>query len=206
MTLRARGLVAVLGLTLAADLLAGAPADAARPTSGSAPVATARPSEPASGTHPATTARTASTVRAAAYVPRLALPRRSGSGRRIVYSERLPQHIWLVDAHGAVVRDFAASGRADWPRAGTYRVRSKSSRSWSTTYGVSFRWMVRFTYGHHAWIGFHTIPRYSSGRLMHPVSQLGKPVGRGGCPHSADANAKFLYHWAGLGTKVVVLH
>jgi lipoprotein-anchoring transpeptidase ErfK/SrfK len=133
------------------------------------------------------------------------LPAHSGTGRRIVYSERVPQHIWLVDAHGTVVRDFAASGRAAWPRVGTYRVRSRSASSYSTTYRVSFRWMVRFAYGHHAWIGFHTIPRYASGRLMHPVSQLGQAVGRGGCPHSSDANARFLYSWAHIGTKVVVL-
>jgi hypothetical protein len=122
-----------------------------------------------------------------------------------VYSERTPQHVWLVAASGRVVRDFAASGRKNWPRTGTYRVFSKSPRSYSTTYGVSFRWMVRFAQGHSASIGFHTIPRYRSGRLMHPLSKLGKPVGRGGCPHSADPDARFLYRWASVGTKVVVV-
>jgi lipoprotein-anchoring transpeptidase ErfK/SrfK len=133
------------------------------------------------------------------------VPKHSGTGRRIVYSERTPQHVWLVAASGRVVRAFAVSGRKDWPRAGTYRVFSKSPRSYSTTYGVSFRWMVRFAHGHSASIGFHTIPRYRSGRLMHPLTKLGKPVGRGGCPHSADPDARFLYRWAGIGTKVVVV-
>lgn len=133
------------------------------------------------------------------------VPRHSGTGRRIVYSERTPQHVWLVAASGRVVRDFAVSGRKDWPRPGSYRVFSKSPRSYSTTYGVSFRWMVRFAHGHSASIGFHTIPRYGSGRLMHPLRKLGRPVGRGGCPHSADPDAKFLYRWASLGTKVVVV-
>jgi lipoprotein-anchoring transpeptidase ErfK/SrfK len=40
---------------------------------------------------------------------------------------------------------------------------------------------------------------------MHPLTKLGKPVGRGGCPHSADPDARFLYRWAGIGTKVVVV-
>jgi len=134
-----------------------------------------------------------------------ALPTRSGTGRRIVYSERTPQHVWLVDAHNGVVRDFAVSGRADWPRPGTFRVFSKSGYSNNPRYGVTFRWMVRFTFGHSAAIGFHSIPRYYNGKPMQTLSQLGRPVGRGGCPHSADANARFLYSWAHIGTKVVVV-
>lgn len=134
-----------------------------------------------------------------------AVPAHSGSGRRIVYSERLPQHIWLVGADGRVVRDFAASGRANWPVTGTYRVYSKSARSSNTRYGVTFRWMVRFTVGHSSAIGFHSIPRYYDGRPMQSVAQLGQAVGKGGCPHSADADAKFLYDWAGIGTTVVVV-
>lgn len=131
-------------------------------------------------------------------------PARSGAGRRIVYSERVPQHIWLVNADGSVARDFAASGRVNWPRSGTFRVYSKSPRSNNARYGVTFRWMVRFTWGHSSAIGFHSIPRYSNGRPMQSLAQLGQAVGKGGCPHSADADAQFLYSWAGIGTQVVV--
>jgi hypothetical protein len=113
--------------------------------------------------------------------------------------------VWLVDGRGRVVRDFPVSGRKDWPRPGAYRVFSKSPRSWSSTYGVTFRWMVRFAHGHRADIGFHTIPRYPSGKKMQRLSSLGRPVGRGGCPHSADEDARFLYRWASVGTKVVVV-
>jgi hypothetical protein len=132
------------------------------------------------------------------------VPARSGTGRRIVYSERVPQHIWLVNADGSVARDFAASGRVNWPRTGTFRVFSKSLRSNNARYGVTFRWMVRFTIGHASAIGFHSIPRYYNGRPMQSVAQLGQAVGKGGCPHSADANAQFLYTWAHIGTRVVV--
>jgi len=142
-----------------------------------------------------------------AHVPllRLPLPVASGSGRRIVYSESVPQHAWIVDAAGRVLRDFPVSGRADWPRPGTYRVYSRSAYSSNPAYHVTFRWMVRFTIGHSAAIGFHSIPRYDDGRPMQTVAQLGQPVGRGGCPHSADADAAFVYRWAGIGTKVVVV-
>jgi hypothetical protein len=137
--------------------------------------------------------------------PSVALPRASGTGRRIVYSEKVPQHVWLVDAHGCVVRDFKASGRKDWPRPGVYHVFSKSPTSSSGVYGVRFRWMVRFAHGRAASIGFHTIPTYSNGRYTHPVSQLGLAVGHGGCVHSTNADALFLYRWAPVGTTVVVL-
>jgi len=132
------------------------------------------------------------------------LPAGSGSGRRIVYSEKVPQHIWLVNADGTIARDFAASGRANWPNVGTYRVYSKSARSNNARYGVTFRWMVRFTFGHSSAIGFHSIPRYYNGKPMQSVAQLGQAVGKGGCPHSADADAQFLYTWAAIGTTVVV--
>jgi lipoprotein-anchoring transpeptidase ErfK/SrfK len=152
--------------------------------------------------HAAAVTTTATSPKAVARRP---VPAGSGSGRRIVYSEKVPQHIWLVNADGSVERDFAASGRANWPRTGTFRVFSKSPQSNNARYGVTFRWMVRFTIGHSSAIGFHSIPRYYNGKPMQTVAQLGQPVGRGGCPHSADANAKFLYSWARIGTKVVVV-
>ncbi len=156
----------------------------------------------------APTSRPKPVVRPAAPVcrtPSVALPRASGAGRRIVYSEKVPQHAWLVDARGCVVRDFKVSGRKDWPRPGVYHVFSKSPTSSSGVYGVRFRWMVRFAHGRAASIGFHTIPTYSNGRYTHPVSQLGLAVGHGGCVHSTDADALFLYRWAPVGTTVVVL-
>ncbi|MFN8157397.1 MAG: L,D-transpeptidase family protein [Candidatus Nanopelagicales bacterium] len=137
--------------------------------------------------------------------PSVAVPRGSGTGRRIVYSEKVPQHVWLIDAKGCVVRDFKASGRKDWPRPGVYHVFSKSPTSSSGVYGVRFKWMVRFAHGRAASIGFHTIPTYPNGRYTHPVSQLGLAVGHGGCVHSTNADALFLYRWAPVGTTVVVL-
>lgn len=156
----------------------------------------------------APSARPAPPVRRAVSTCRKAgvpLPRASGTGRRIVYSEKVPQHVWLVDARGCVVRDFKASGRKDWPLPGTYHVFSKSPTSYSGVYSVRFKWMVRFAHGRAASIGFHTIPTYANGRYTHPASQLGLAVGHGGCVHSTDADALFLYRWAPVGTTVVVL-
>jgi lipoprotein-anchoring transpeptidase ErfK/SrfK len=132
------------------------------------------------------------------------LPAHSGSGRRIVYSEKTPQRVWLVEADGTIVADYAGSGRADWPMPGTYHVFSQSRYSSAT--GLTFAYMTRFAHGRHANIGFHTIPRYNgSRRLTHPISALGLPVGHGGCVHLTDAGAAFLFRWARIGTTVVVL-
>lgn len=133
------------------------------------------------------------------------VPANSGTGRRIVYSMKVPQQVWVIDGAGRVLRQFKASGRTDTPRAGSYRVYSKSELGSNPDYGVTFRYMIRFTYGRAAAIGFHSIPRTYDGELVHPLSQLGQPVGEGGCPHLAGPDARWLYSWAGVGTKVVVV-
>lgn len=160
--------------------------------------------EPVSPSAPA--ARKAVVVRhVSAPAPKVPLPARSGTGRRIVYVMGKHEHVWLVEADGRVVRDMPGSGRADWPRAGTYHVFSQSR--YSSAPGLTFAFMTRFAHGRKANIGFHTIPHYNgSGRLTHPVSQLGLPVGHGGCVHLADKDAAYLYHWAHIGTAVVVIH
>ncbi len=194
----ARRTTSVLAAVVAlVAMLSGTSAVAIAPT---APVGTA-------SSH-AATPRPAPPKPPAVVVPKnaghLPLPARSGSGRRIVYSEKTPQHVWLVEADGTIVADYAASGRADWPMPGTYHVFSQSRYSSAT--GLTFAYMTRFAHGRHANIGFHTIPRYNgSHQLTHPVSALGLPVGHGGCVHLTDAGAAFLYRWARIGTTVVVL-
>lgn len=189
---------AVLGAALALGLVAApGPADAVTSSGGgtagtrSAPVTA--PLTPPPAAKPATPP---------GWIP---LPAQTGTGRRIVYSMSTPQHIWVVDGKGRVIRQFKTSGRVDKPRVGTYRVFSKSLRGSNPSYGVTFRYMIRFTYGRSAAIGFHSVPRYRDGTLMHPLSQLGLPVGAGGCPHLAGPDARWLYSWAGIGTKVVVV-
>lgn len=194
--MRLRTLALVPALLLAWSGLVAGPVEARTPP-GVAP--------PAVAAQRVQTAAVVPVQRAALRAHHRALPPGSGSGRRIVYTEQVPQHIWLVNADGRVERDFAASGRRDWPRAGVYHVFSKSAWGSNPGYGVTFRWMVRFTIGHTAAIGFHSIPRYRDGRPMQTLAQLGQAVGRGGCAHSADPDARYLFDWARIGTKVVVL-
>ena len=189
---RFRRTAVVLGAVVAASVtLLGAPASATvavAPSTLSAPAVRPAPPTPPRPVVPG----------------HRALPAQSGTGRRIVYSERTPQHVWLVAADGTIVAEYAVSGRADWPRPGTYHVFSQSPVSSAPR--LTFRWMTRFAHGRAASIGFHTIPRsVRTGRLTHPVSALGLPVGHGGCVHLTDAGAAYLYRWAWIGTTVVVL-
>ena len=131
------------------------------------------------------------------------LPRNSGVGRRVVYSNSL-QWVWAIDEDENVVRSMPVSGRRGVPAAGTYKVTSQSTWSYSLDLvGVDFRWMTRFAKGPAGGnIGFHEIPR-KNGKAMQTESQLGSFAGAG-CIRMSTMDVKFLYQWAKLGTPVVV--
>ncbi len=135
----------------------------------------------------------------------LPLPAESGKGRRIVYSSS-QQHLWIVDVSGAVLRDYPVTGRVDRPGVGTYRVYSMSRASYNPVAKVSFTHMVRFAHGvTGAAIGFHGIPRWENGAPLQTEESLGLALGRGGCIRQTVQNAKFLYRWADVGDRVVVV-
>jgi len=134
-----------------------------------------------------------------------ALPRRSGTGRRIVYSINR-QRVWLVRAGGRVERTYLVSGRLDQPRPATYRVYSKSRHTRSAISPERMELMVRFTQGRRTGtpIGFHSIPvRLSTGKPSQSLSQLGQPLSAG-CIRQRKQDAAYLWRFAPVGTKVVV--
>ena len=135
------------------------------------------------------------------FAPRL--PRNTGVGRRVVYSNSL-QWVWVIDKNEEVVRSMPVSGRRGVPAPGSYKVTSQSLWSFSLDFeGVDFRWMTRFALGPEGGnIGFHEIPR-KDGKPMQTESQLGSFAGAG-CIRMSTADVKFLYQWAKLGTPVVV--
>jgi len=135
------------------------------------------------------------------FAPRL--PKNTGDGRRVVYSNSL-QWVWVVDKNEQVVRSMPVSGRRGVPEPGTYRVTSQSPWSFSLDFeGVDFRWMTRFATGPEGGnIGFHEIPR-KDGKAMQTYAQLGAFAGSG-CVRMATEDVKFIYRWARPGTQVVV--
>jgi hypothetical protein len=136
-----------------------------------------------------------------AYTPTRPVPAGSGTGRRVVYSN-LQQHVWIVEASGAVIRDYPVSGRRGLPKAGTYSVysRSRVSRSGS----LALNYMVRFARGRRLAIGFHEIPRRPNGSPIQSHAELGSPRSHG-CVRQSAADAAFMWEWAQLGTVVVAL-
>jgi len=132
------------------------------------------------------------------------VPNKSGTGRRIVYANR-QQRVWVINADNEVIRTFPVSGMLGQPGNGTFSVFSKSPTSYSPEFaGVTFRFMTRFAIGRNGGnIGFHEIPIRNS-KPMQTVDELGAFKGSG-CLRSSTKDALFIYQWATLGTKVVVV-
>jgi len=134
------------------------------------------------------------------------MPMDGGSGRRIIYDKSL-MTVWAMNNENEVVYRFPIVGRWDRPVAGEYKVYSKSERSGNPNSRVTFDHMTRFAYGNDGKtsIGFHSIPIYYDGRMMHGVDQLGLPIATGGCVRMHEDDAEALYEWAKIGDRVVVL-
>ena len=136
------------------------------------------------------------------------LPPNSGQGRRIVYS-KTNQWVWLVTADEVVEKKHPVSGRRTWnqPLPGEYRVFSRSQFTCNIKNpSLCWRYMVRFTVGPGGDnIGFHEIPTDNrTGNRVQDESQLGQPLSAG-CIRQATPDALYVWNWAPVGTKVVVL-
>lgn len=136
-------------------------------------------------------------------VDETALPARSGTGKRIVFSESR-QRVWLVDDATDVRRTYLVSGSTlDNLDPGTYAVYSTSRWAVGIDDSGVMEYFVRFTQGPSgAAIGFHTIPT-KDGTPLQTRSQLGTPQSHG-CIRQKTADAIALWDFAPVGTKVVV--
>ncbi len=133
------------------------------------------------------------------------LPAKSGTGRRIVYTVK-GHRVWLVDDANHVVRTMLVTNRKFVPNPGTYHVFGKAVHTQSSVFPeIKMDYMTRFAISpnRHNTIGFHAIP-FKHGVPMQTVAQLGS-YGSGGCVRMAPADAQYVFNWAGMGTKVVVL-
>ena len=141
--------------------------------------------------------------------PEWNLPANSGNGRRIVYRKSWPMRVWTVESNGAVSKTHLVSGRATWnqPTPGTYSVFSRSGYTCNINNPhICWRYMVRFTKGPGGDnIGFHEIPtNLNTGYRLQSESQLGLALS-GGCVRQRTSDALYIWNWAPVGTKVVVL-
>ena len=133
----------------------------------------------------------------------LAVPADSGSGRRVVF-DMSDQHVWLVRDNGSAARSYPVSGSVyDNLDPGTYEVYSRSEQAYAFDGSGSMRYMVRFTQGDNAAIGFHDIPVDDAGDKVQTQAELGTPQSHG-CIRQWPDDAKALWRFAPLGTTVVV--
>jgi lipoprotein-anchoring transpeptidase ErfK/SrfK len=136
--------------------------------------------------------------------PSTKLPAGTGPGKRIVY-DISEQRVWLVNGKGDVTRTYLVSGGKDETllEPGRYDVTSKSREAVSYNHKETMQYMVRFTTGDHAPIGFHDVPARADGSLVQTRSELGTPLSSG-CIRQWITDARALWDFAPVGTPVVV--
>ena len=133
------------------------------------------------------------------------LPANSGSGKRVVYS-RGGQRVWAVDKNEKVIRSWLVAGsKYNNEVPGTHEVYSRSEVSTAWNGKAFLPKMIRWLKTDIGNIGFHGIPRHvADGSRYMKDSELGTRLS-GGCQRQADADATFMWDFAQVGTKVVVL-
>jgi lipoprotein-anchoring transpeptidase ErfK/SrfK len=134
-------------------------------------------------------------------IPAVLKPLKPAPGVKTIVVDRSDQVITLYKADGAPVAAYRCSSGIVYPRVGTYHVYGHRKQSWSESDDSTFFYFTMFVKsdkGNN--IGFHSVPQTPDGKL---VGKLGVPVSHG-CVRLAKSNAKFVYTWAAVGTKVVV--
>lgn len=130
-------------------------------------------------------------------------PASSGKGKRVVF-DISDQRVWLIADGQRVRRTYLVSGSlTDNLGPGSYEVYSKSRHAVGINDSGTMGYMVRFTQGENAAIGFHDIP-VREGELVQTRRQLGSPQSHG-CIRQFRPDAKALWRFAPVGTSVVVL-
>lgn len=133
------------------------------------------------------------------------LPANSGTGKRVVY-ERVSQRVWAVDDNERVVRSWLVAG-SQYPNEipGTHYVYSRSEMSTAWNGAAYLPKMIRWLETQRGHIGFHGIPYGVKDKKPYMTEdELGQRLS-GGCQRMADLDAEFLWGFAPVGTKVVVL-
>lgn len=131
------------------------------------------------------------------------LPSNTGVGKRVIF-DISAQRVWLVDDADEVVRTYLVSGSlTDNLEPGDYQVFSRSRWAVGIDDSGVMQYFVRFAHGHHAAIGFHSIPT-KHGHALQTAAQLGTPQSHG-CIRQRLADAKRMWRFAPVGTDVRVI-
>ncbi|MDR3686700.1 MAG: L,D-transpeptidase [Coriobacteriia bacterium] len=189
--------MAVLGVLLALSF--GSVATAASASTPGVPASSTGGPSPATTSTPTTSTPTTSAP-IAKVDNRPKAPKFVPHRGKAIYIDRRHQRVYLY-VDGRQIDKFKCSTSSTLPRRGTYHMIRKRKQSWSFNGAVTFYWQVIFTVGPHGHnIAFHSVPVNSSG---HEIAPVGKPVSHG-CVRLPYNKAKFLYHWIGKKTPIVV--
>ncbi|MGB1689018.1 MAG: L,D-transpeptidase, partial [Ilumatobacteraceae bacterium] len=135
------------------------------------------------------------------------LPEDAGqdTGKRVVY-QRSSQRVWAIDEDEQIVRSYLVSGsryRNEVP--GWHKVYSRSESALGWDLQADLPYMIRYTQTERGHIGFHAIPSWrDSGEKLQTIEELGQRLS-GGCTRQAPQDAEFLWSFADVGTRVLVL-
>ena len=133
------------------------------------------------------------------------VPANSGSGRRVVY-ERAGQRVWAIDKDENIIRSWLVSGSQYSNEVpGTHQVYSKSEVSTAWNGKALLPLMVRWYQTDIGHLGFHAIPLLRTDNSPYQTeAEFGTRLS-GGCQRQANRDAQFMWNFAEIGTKVVVL-
>ena len=137
-----------------------------------------------------------------------AVPRRSGTGRRIVISQT-QNWVWLIDARGKIVRQGGIIDNPTYLKAGNYTSGAKCGRAArirKNTDGASL-YLNNFVRFAPCGIGFHQIPTYkSNGKQIHADYLLGTNYRAShGCIRVSASMSATIWSFAAGATRVVVM-
>ncbi|WP_406159020.1 hypothetical protein OG298_17030 [Streptomyces sp. NBC_01005] len=125
-----------------------------------------------------------------------ALPKGSGTGKRVVYALE-DRRVWLVDADGKATRNFEVMPSALSPLPGTYKVGTRQGTPTKGSDGVMIEHVVRFAMVDDASVGFSAAV---DGSMESP-----DPTLKTGGVRMSREDGDAMWGFAMVGTKVVVV-
>ncbi len=110
------------------------------------------------------------------------------------------QHLSYVLGDVSLGTMIISSGKWNYPTPkGEFKILNKHPRAWSK---MASLWMPYWMGFHNGKFGIHELPEWPGGK-KEGKDHLGKPVSHG-CIRVGEKDAKFLYNWAPLGTRLTI--
>ncbi len=113
------------------------------------------------------------------------------------------QRVYAYEKGKLILSFIASTGRNNSTRVGHYKILDKSPKAYSNPWGFWMPyWMGIYYVGNNLENGFHSLPVLSNGVQLWG-RKIGSPITYG-CVVLKPNDMKKLYHWAGIGTAVVI--